>query len=126
MIAIGPLILGGIVCVLAGLFLTLLAVDMLQHPGGRRSLCLFLQPYLEGVYGDRNLSIVNRTRDSAELVASQYVGKVEFRLRVFRIFGSGDNFNPMVVLFRPLRRGRIFRFLPAFKEWKHGNGTSLE
>jgi hypothetical protein len=34
MIAIGLLILGGIVCVLAALFLTLLAVDMLQHPGG--------------------------------------------------------------------------------------------
>jgi protein-S-isoprenylcysteine O-methyltransferase Ste14 len=34
MIAMGLLILGGIVCVLAGLFLTLLAVSMLQHPGG--------------------------------------------------------------------------------------------
>jgi hypothetical protein len=34
MIAMGLLIVGGIVCVLAGLFLTLLAVDMLQHPGG--------------------------------------------------------------------------------------------
>ena len=34
MIAMGLLILGGIVCVFAGLFLTLLAVDMLQHPGG--------------------------------------------------------------------------------------------
>ena len=33
MIAMG-LMLGGIVCVLAGLFLTLLAVGMLQHPGG--------------------------------------------------------------------------------------------
>ena len=28
------LILGGIVCLLAALFLTLLAVGMLQHPGG--------------------------------------------------------------------------------------------
>jgi protein-S-isoprenylcysteine O-methyltransferase Ste14 len=34
MIAMGLLILGGIVCVLAASFLTLLAVDMLQHPGG--------------------------------------------------------------------------------------------
>lgn len=34
MIAIGLLILGGIVCVLAALFLTLVAVDMLQYPGG--------------------------------------------------------------------------------------------
>jgi hypothetical protein len=34
MIAMGLLILGGIVCILAGLLLTLLAVSMLQHPGG--------------------------------------------------------------------------------------------
>ena len=34
MIAMSLLILGGIVCLLAALFLTLLAVDMLQHPGG--------------------------------------------------------------------------------------------
>jgi hypothetical protein len=34
MIAMGLLILGAIVCILAGLLLTLLAVSMLQHPGG--------------------------------------------------------------------------------------------
>lgn len=34
MIAMGLLIFGGIVCVLAGSFLTLLAVSMLQQPGG--------------------------------------------------------------------------------------------
>jgi hypothetical protein len=34
MIAMGLLILGAIVSILAALFLTLLAVDMLQHPGG--------------------------------------------------------------------------------------------
>jgi hypothetical protein len=34
MIAMGLLILGGIVCILAGLLLTLLAVSMLQQPGG--------------------------------------------------------------------------------------------
>ena len=33
MIAMG-LLLGGIVCILGGSFLTLLAVSMLQHPGG--------------------------------------------------------------------------------------------
>lgn len=34
MISMGLLILGGIVCILAWSFLTLLAVSMLQHPGG--------------------------------------------------------------------------------------------
>jgi hypothetical protein len=49
-----------------------------------------------------------------------------FTVRVFRTFGRGRDFNPMVVLFRPFRRARIFRFLPAFQERKHGNGASVE
>ncbi len=49
-----------------------------------------------------------------------------FRVRVFRTVKPGRDFNPMVVLFRPFRRPRTFRFLPAFQEWKRGNRASLE
>lgn len=49
-----------------------------------------------------------------------------FAARVFRTFGRGRDFNPMVVLFRPFRRARIFRFLPAFQEHKHGNSARVE
>jgi hypothetical protein len=49
-----------------------------------------------------------------------------FPVRVFRTFGRGRNFNPMVVLFRPFRSARIFRFLPAFQERKHGNSATVE
>ena len=52
--------------------------------------------------------------------------KWSFAVRVFRTFGRGRDFNPMVVLFRPFRRARIFRFLPAFQERKHGNNASVE
>jgi hypothetical protein len=52
--------------------------------------------------------------------------KWSFPVRVFRTFGRGRDFNPMVVLFRPFRRAMIFRFLPAFQERKHGNGASVE
>jgi hypothetical protein len=51
--------------------------------------------------------------------------KWSFAVRVFRTFGRGRNFNLMVVLFRPFRRARIFRFLPAFQERKHGNSASV-
>ena len=51
--------------------------------------------------------------------------KWSFAVRVFHTGGRLD-FNPMVVLFRPFRRTRIFRFLPAFQEWKHGNNASIE
>jgi len=52
--------------------------------------------------------------------------KWSFAVRVFRTFGRGRDFNPMVVLFRPFRRARIFRFLPAFQEQKHGNSANVE
>lgn len=52
--------------------------------------------------------------------------KWSFAVRVFHTFGGRRNFNPMVVLFRPFRRTRIFRFLPAFQGRKHGNNASIE
>ena len=52
--------------------------------------------------------------------------KWSFAVRVFHTFGRGHDFNPMVVLFRPFRRARIFRFLTAFQERKHGNSASVE
>jgi hypothetical protein len=52
--------------------------------------------------------------------------KWSFAVRVFHTFGGRRDFNPMVVLFRPFRRTRVFRFLPAFQERKHGNNASIE
>ncbi|HLY62910.1 MAG TPA: hypothetical protein VKV95_19365 [Terriglobia bacterium] len=49
-----------------------------------------------------------------------------FKVRVFRAFGRDRDFNPMVLLFKPLRLAKVFRFLPAFKDWKHGHPETLE
>jgi hypothetical protein len=45
---------------------------------------------------------------------------------VFRHFGGGREYNPLVVLFRPLRSVRVFRFWRAFKDWKRGYKESAE
>ena len=52
--------------------------------------------------------------------------KWSFAVRVFRGFGGERNFNPMVVLFRRFHCARIFRFLPAFQECKHGRRANIE
>lgn len=52
--------------------------------------------------------------------------KWSFAVRVFHTFGGRRDFNPMVVLFRPFRRTRVFRFLPAFQQRKHGDNASIE
>jgi len=46
--------------------------------------------------------------------------------QVFYSFGGQREFNPLVVLFRPFQRARLFRFWSAFKEWKHGHSESVE
>jgi hypothetical protein len=43
-----------------------------------------------------------------------------FRVRVFHHFGGDRDFNPLVVLLRPFRRARTFRFWLPFKDWKRG------
>jgi hypothetical protein len=45
---------------------------------------------------------------------------------VFHQFGGGREFNPLVVLFRPVRLVRVFRFWSAFKDWKQGYTEPLE
>jgi len=42
------------------------------------------------------------------------------RVHVFHYFGGEYEFNPLVVLFRPFRRARTFRFWLPFKDWKRG------
>ena len=43
-----------------------------------------------------------------------------FRVHVFHCFGGYREFNPLVVLFRPFRGARTFRFWLPFKDWKRG------
>jgi len=45
---------------------------------------------------------------------------------VFHHFGGAGDFNPLVVLFRPLRGARVFRFWLAFKEWKRGSKEPVQ
>ena len=48
------------------------------------------------------------------------------RAHVFRHFGSRREFNPLIVLFRPLRRAKVFRFWLPFKDWKRGYREPVE
>jgi hypothetical protein len=48
------------------------------------------------------------------------------RTHVFRCFGGSREFNPLVILFRPLQRARIFRFWLPFKDWKRGYSEPVE
>ena len=47
--------------------------------------------------------------------------KWSFSVHVFRSFGGTNEFNPMVAVFQPFCRARLFRFWSAFKELKRGD-----
>ncbi len=43
----------------------------------------------------------------------------------FRHFGGSRECNPLVVVFRPFRWAKAFRFWKPFKDYKHGNSVAL-
>jgi len=45
---------------------------------------------------------------------------------LFHQFGGAGDFNPLVVLFKPLRGANIYRFWSGFKDWKHGYREPVE
>jgi hypothetical protein len=51
---------------------------------------------------------------------------LSFRAHVFRSFGGGREFNPLVICFSPFRRARIYCFWPAFRDWKRGYKEPVE
>jgi len=54
--------------------------------------------------------------------------KWEFSLArwAFHHFGGSREFNPLGVVFRPLRRTRKFRFWRAFRDYKHGHPDQVQ
>ena len=45
---------------------------------------------------------------------------------VFRSFGGGREFNPLVIVFRPFARARSFRFWEPFQDWKRVHKEPVE
>jgi hypothetical protein len=44
----------------------------------------------------------------------------------FHYFGGDRNFNPIGIVFRPLRFVRTYRFFEAFRDFKHGDASKVE
>ena len=52
--------------------------------------------------------------------------QLSLAVAVFHHFGGARDFNPLVVLFKPLRTANIYRFWSAFKDWKRGYKEPVE
>lgn len=51
--------------------------------------------------------------------------RLSLEVQVFRTFGGSKDFNPLVLVFRPLRPVKDFRFYPAFQARKRGRPEEL-
>ena len=56
----------------------------------------------------------------------QWTGRFSLAGIAFRHFGGRREFNPLAVVFRPLRRAKTFRFWRPYKQLKHGHTEVLE
>lgn len=45
---------------------------------------------------------------------------------LFRVFAGGRQFNPIAIVFEPVRWPRSFRFYKAFRSFKHGQPEEVE
>lgn len=45
---------------------------------------------------------------------------------LFRVFGGTRDFNPIAIVFEPMRWPRRFRFYKAFRSFKHGRPEDVE
>jgi hypothetical protein len=52
--------------------------------------------------------------------------RLSLPVSVFRSFGGGREFNPLVIVFRPFGRARSFRFWQPFQDWKRGYREPVE
>jgi hypothetical protein len=57
---------------------------------------------------------------------AQWTGRFSLARIAFRHFGGDREFNPLAVVFRPLRRAKTFRFWRPYKQLKQGHPEVLE
>lgn len=52
--------------------------------------------------------------------------RLTFQAVVLRFFGGSRDYNPMVVVFRPFRLARTFRYYKPFRDYKHGKPEAVD
>jgi hypothetical protein len=112
--------LGSIVCLH-------LAVWTLWLPRSKRLLFIYSDsPVWQNYIQER---IIPQIQDQAVILNWSRRKKWSYRqflaVAVFRHFGGRREFNPLAIVFRPFRLGRVFRFYQPFHDFKRGHPESL-
>jgi hypothetical protein len=110
---------------LAGLFLHV-AVWFCWCARGKYVLLVYSDSPVWEEYVERE--IIPRLGDRAVVLnwSARKRWRSSLAVLAFRYFGGWTDFNPLAVVFRPLRLARSFRFYQPFREFKHGKPEAVE
>jgi hypothetical protein len=122
-----PLLVIGLVLFALNRVVLYLLVWMLWLPRGKDTLFVYSDSPIWQEYMTQQVLPLVENR-AVVLNWSQRSTWKKWRLgqQVFYSFSGRHDFNPMVIMFRPLRRAKLFRFWSAFKDWKHGHTEGVE
>ncbi len=122
-----PVLLGLLILYLISGLLLQFAIWLSWRPRGKHVLFIYSDSPNWKEYVESRL--VPRVRDKAVIL--NWSERKEWKTwslasLAFRYFGGAREFNPMAVVFRPLRWAKTFRFYKAFQEYKSGKPERLQ
>jgi hypothetical protein len=97
------------------------------HPRGRYALIVYSDSPIWGPYFEREiLPAVGRRGVVLNWSERQRWKWSSLPVALFRAFAGSREFNPIAIVFPPLRRPQRFRFYQAFRALKHGKPEEVE
>jgi hypothetical protein len=112
---------------LAAAFVLLVAVWIAWCPRGRNALVVYSNsPIWQAWFEARALPTLGSRAVVLNWSKRKQWQPSSLAVLLFRVFGGSENFNPIVIVFTPLRLPRTFRFFRAFQDFKHGKPQEVE
>jgi hypothetical protein len=126
-----PLVLAIVIVLLLAHVLVFLAITLAVWicwcPRGKNILFVHSNSPVWGEYiSDRFLPYLGNRAVVLNWSERRLWRRLSLARLTFECYGGQREFNPLAVLFRPLRPTRTFRFWQPFRDWKHGNTGELE
>jgi hypothetical protein len=102
-----------------------LAIWLLWLPRSKHILFVFSEGPIWHDYIEQHILPVIREQAVVLNWSQRRSWRCSLAVAAFKHFGGWRDFNPMAVVFRPFHRARVFRFLPPFRDYKHGKPENL-
>jgi hypothetical protein len=118
-------VVAGVLRLVTAVFL-LLVVWLTWCPRGRYVLVVYSNSPIWREYFEQNVIPTVGSRCVVLNWSDRKQWRYSVQVALFKLFAGTRNFNPLAIVFQPLRWPRRFRFYPAFQAFKHGRPEEVE